>query len=95
MSAAETLVKIRKLIEQHEFFDIEEGVVTHHDSEYVVGTILEILDNNPVEYKYRVVNKFQKYKTYAVPTLVEAEMMLEEKGDSIQRKPVGEKWEDV
>jgi hypothetical protein len=80
---------------------IEDGTGVDHRGSYyddpamTLGAIEDILNDNPVEYKYRVVNKRQKYKTFSVDTLAEAEMMLDEPGDKLQRKPVGSRWEDI
>lgn len=78
---------------------IEDGTGVDHRGSYyddptmTLGAIEDILNDNPVEYKYRVVNRNQKFRSFSVDTLAEAELMVEERDDAIQRKPVGSKWE--
>lgn len=93
MSAIEALAKILLVIEDGTV--VGKNGTDYEDPKMTLATISDILADNPIEYKYRVVNKLQKFKTFPVGTLTEAEMMMEEKGDSIQRKPLGSRWEDI
>lgn len=92
MSAAETLAKISAAI-------WDGTAVTKHGASYedpamTLATIEDILSDNPVEYKWRVVNK-PLFKSYSYRTYEEATANLSFDGDSLQRKEAGSGWVDI
>ncbi len=94
MNAAQTLEQIRLAIADGTL--IGKNGSDYEDPKMTLATIEDILSDNPVEYKWRVVNPKQNYKSFWVGTEVEAVRMMDEPGDVLQRKPRNNsKWEDA